>query len=115
MNTGLKALIKAAVDLFAAGKAAVEQENFVTSIMPKLYAVAMDVPAIAQNWSTMDDELKALLASSEADADLVAYVLSSFAGVTTDEKAKKVLGAVLVAVTHVVQDTVSIHKAITEA
>lgn len=107
----LKAIVRTAVDLFSLGKSIVGKQDFVTGILPGIYEIAKDVPDLVSNMGGIGAELEALK-TLEGDTELVAYILAECAGVTSDEKAKAVLSAVLTAVGHVVQDVFAIKAAI---
>lgn len=111
MNSELKALIKASIDLTAVVKSAVAKEDFVTKILPKIYAVISDVPAVAAGIGDLKSELESLK-NAEASADLLAYVLANVAGVTTDAHAQKIISASLVMLSHLIQDGIVLVEAI---
>ncbi len=88
-----------------------EKQDFITGVLPKLYPVILGIPSVVQNAPSLGQELADLKNDPNRD-DLVAYVIASVAGVTDDAKAVKVLGAILVAVEHVVSDVIAIKNAI---
>lgn len=104
MNTELKAILQLAFDLFAVGKDAVEKANFVTVLLPVLYKIAADIPAVVSGASDLLPELKVLPGSAQ-EADLISFIQSQVvsAGVT-DAKAQAILQAALKIVSDNVQD-----------
>jgi len=110
MNTELKALIKLALDLFKAGKAAIAKQDFVTVLIPAIYQAASDIPAVSSNFSQLQSDISALAGSAQ-EADLIAYIISEFDG-AGDEKAKDILAAVLKLVADVAQDAIALESAI---
>lgn len=111
MNAELKALIKTAIDLYGTGAAVIAKQDFVTAILPKLYSVASDIPGVVSSMGDLSAEIAALK-GADAETDLVSYVISSVAGVTSDAHAQKVIQAALVMVEHVVQDALALKAAI---
>lgn len=111
MNLELKALFQLALDGFTAGKAAIAKSNFVTVVLPDLYKLAADIPAVAASWSDLKAEIDAL-AGSQQEADLVAYVIANVPNVTTNAHAALIVDAVLDLVTAVVQKGVALELAI---
>ncbi len=111
MNDELKKLIKLSVDAVVAAKAVLSKEDFVLAIVPKLYAIASDIPGVAAGFGDLSAEIEALK-TQPAEADLIAYVVASVAGVTSDEHASKILSSILILVGHVVQDAIALEAAI---
>lgn len=111
MNAELKALLKLAVDAVSASKDAIAKANFVTVLLPALYQMAADIPGVAANWADLKNEIAALK-TQPAEADLLAYVVASVAGVTSNAHAQAVVSAALVMVEHLVQDGLALDQAI---
>lgn len=96
MNPLLKAFLKEAIDLVAAGKAAVGKQW--GALFAALVQAGEDVPPIVANWADLKPELEKLLADPAADADLLAYAVSLVGGESDKAKAVIVASAELVIV-----------------
>jgi hypothetical protein len=114
MNTELKAMIQTVFDIVSVVKGAIAKENFVTALLPALYKIAADIPAVVSNWSDLQAEVSALSGAS-ADADLVAFVVSQVAGVTSNAQAQSVISAALDLIVCVGQKAIALEQAIKNA
>lgn len=116
MNIELKALLKLVLDSVKAGKAALDKQDFVTGLIPKLYAVAADVPVVVAGWKTLPAEWATLVGPGTAEeADLLAFIGSEVGGILSDDHAKTVLAAVLKLAADVAMDIAALHAALNPA
>ena len=86
MNTELKAIIDALVDVEGAVVDAVGKAAFASVTMPALMKVGMDMPNVISNWSDLQAEVAALSVPANQQ-DLEAYVLSKVSGATPKAQA----------------------------
>lgn len=78
MNPLLKAFLKEAADIVAAGRAAIGSDW--SKLFGALVQAGEDVPAIISNWADLKPELEALMSNPAADADLLAYATALVTG-----------------------------------
>jgi hypothetical protein len=90
MNTFLKAVVKEVADLEATGVAIFSKAGLL-KLVPLFVKDGEDAVAVFSNASTAKAELQALLTDPAADADLLSYATSVFAG--DNAKAQKVIAA----------------------
>ena len=93
MNTELKAMLQALFDLVKLIEDAVAKKSIV-DLFPGLYKLGADIPAIIANWNDLMPEIQKLT-GADADADLVAFVISQVAGVSSDAHATAIVNASL--------------------
>jgi len=93
MNTELKSLLQSVFDLVAIVEGLAAKKG-IQDLFPGIFKVVTDVPAVIANWSDLLPELQKL-SDVSADADLLAFVVSQVAGVTSDAHAQKIVSAAL--------------------
>lgn len=93
MNAELKAMIQLVLDLVVVVEDAVAKKDFVSDLLPKIYKVMTDVPAVAAHFNDLMPEVNALLNNTGNDADLISFILSQLSGVTSDAHAQKIISA----------------------
>lgn len=111
MNVELKALVSLALDGFKAAQLSAQKANFVLAILPALYHVASDVPAVVSNWGDLKAEIEALPGSAQ-EADLLAFVSGKFATIAPGSHPQAILNAVLKLVTDLANDALALESAI---
>lgn len=111
MNEELKALLKMVFDGVKVVEDAVAKKDFVTDLLPKLYSVAADIPAVVTSWGDLNAEVVGLQSAS-ADADLLAYVMGQVAGVSSDAHAQSIISASLDLAASIAQKSAALAAAI---
>lgn len=110
MNLELKAILDLIFDAVIAGEHAIQKKSF-AEMLPDIYKIVADVPAVVVNHASFMAEIKAL-PGSEQEKDLIAYVVQKFALVDNDAKAQKILSASLMIAEHAIVDIMALVEAI---
>lgn len=93
MNTELKAMLTVIFKLITLGKDLVAKAGIATDVSD-VTAIALSVPALIANFDSAKAEIDALIEPANL-ADILAFVTSSFVGISGDLHAQKILDASL--------------------
>lgn len=108
MNSELKAILDLGFDAYSAGESAFQKQDFVSAIIPKLYKVASDIPAVAANYSLLQGQIDSLKNAAE-EADMAAYMAAKFSHASAKQQA--ILSAMLKLIIDIVQDSIALDAA----
>jgi hypothetical protein len=93
MNTELKSVLAVIFALGKLGKDVIEKAPL-TQEVADLEAAAIAIPAVISNAPSLQSEIQALSQPAN-EADIIAFIISQFAGVSSDAHAQAILAASL--------------------
>lgn len=110
MNIELKAILSVVFDVMKCGKDLIEKKG-ISEMIGDLEKLGFAIPQVVSNWSSLQEEISALPGSAQ-EADLIAFVIASFAEIDSDAHAQKILNAALQMASHFSVDAIALVSAI---